>query len=72
MKKIPLILLNILSFLRNKNNLRILVYHHVENFKRLYNQLKDLKKDWNFITPKQFEDHLNKIYFERPKFISYI
>ena len=63
-EKIILILLNILSFLRNKNNLRILVYHHVEkkNFKRLYNQLKDLKKDWNFITPKQFEDHLNKKY----------
>ena len=61
-EKIILVFISIFNFFRNKNNLRILVYHHVEkkDFKKLYNQLKSLKKKWNFITPKEFENHLNK------------
>ena len=46
----------------DQNRLRILVYHHVEkkDFKKLYNQLKILSEYWKFITPKQFENHINK------------
>lgn len=48
---------NILS-----NNLRVLMYHDIppnleQNFKK---QLIDLKKNWNFITPTQFENFINK------------
>ena len=45
-EKIILVFISIFNFFRNKNNLRILVYHHVEkkDFKKLYNQLKSLKK----------------------------
>ncbi len=61
-EKIILVFLNIFNLFRNKNIIRILVYHHVEkkDFKKLSKQLKNLKKNWNFISPKQFENHLNK------------
>ena len=61
-EKIILVFLNIFNLFRSKNIIRILVYHHVEkkDFKKLSNQLKNLKKNWNFISPKQFENHLNK------------
>ena len=61
-EKIILVFLNIFNLFRSKNVIRILVYHHVEkkDFKKLSNQLKNLKKNWNFISPKQFENHLNK------------
>ncbi len=55
-------LYNFLNFFKN-SQIRILIYHHIE--KRHYNvlnrQLRLLKKNWNFITPKQFEDHLNGV-----------
>lgn len=54
---------NFLNFFLNfKNNeIRVLIYHHIEkdeldNFKK---QLLYLKKNWNFITPEQFENHVN-------------
>ncbi len=61
-EKIILFFSSILNFFTNQNKLRILVYHHVENkdFKKLFNQLKILSEEWKFITPKQFENHLNK------------
>ncbi len=61
-EKIILVFLNIFNLFRNKNIIRILVYHHVEkkDFKKLSKQLKNLKKNCNFISPKQFENHLNK------------
>jgi peptidoglycan/xylan/chitin deacetylase (PgdA/CDA1 family) len=61
-EKLILVFLNIFNLFRSKNIIRILVYHHVEkkDFKKLNNQLKNLKKNWNFITPKQFENHINK------------
>ena len=31
-----------------------------KNFKNLANQFKILSKNWKFITPKQFENHINK------------
>lgn len=61
-EKIILFFSNILNLFTDQNKIRILVYHHVEkkHFKKLYNQLKILSKSWKFITPKQFENHLNK------------
>jgi len=60
-EKFFLLLISILKFFQNKNSLRVLVYHHIEkkNFNKFYNHLKYLKKDWNFITPSQFENHLS-------------
>tara|TARA_Y100000389_G_C17420686_1_gene496514 strand:- start:416 stop:1276 length:861 start_codon:yes stop_codon:yes gene_type:complete len=59
-EKIILLLTNFFKFLQNKDSLRVLVYHHIEkkNFNKFYNHLKYLKKEWNFITPSQFENHL--------------
>lgn len=59
-EKIILFLINFFKFLQNKDSLRVLVYHHIEkkNFNKFYNHLKYLKKEWNFITPSQFENHL--------------
>ena len=61
-EKIILFFVYIFEFFKNRNKIRILVYHHVEkkNFKKLANQLKILKKNWKFITPEQFENHINK------------
>jgi len=61
-EKFILYLTNCLSFFKTKNIVRILVYHDVKdvNFIDLLNQLKYLKKNWNFITPAEFENHLNK------------
>tara|TARA_Y100000591_G_scaffold243428_1_gene214176 strand:+ start:1126 stop:1986 length:861 start_codon:yes stop_codon:yes gene_type:complete len=61
-EKIILFISNIINFFIDQNKLRILVYHHVEkkDFNKLYNQLKILSKSWKFITPTQFENHLNK------------
>ena len=44
-----------------KNELRILTYHHISYDKiNLFNkQLFYIKKNWKFISPKQFEDHIN-------------
>ena len=46
----------------SKNQLRILIYHHIENeqFNLFRKQIKFLKKkNWNFITQKQFELHIS-------------
>ena len=61
-EKIILFISNILNFFRDQNSLRILVYHHVEkkDFNKLYKQLKILSENWNFITPKEFENHIGK------------
>ena len=61
-EKIFLFLSNFFQFLIVKNSLRILVYHHVEkkDFRKLYNQLKILRKNWKFITPTQFENHIKR------------
>ena len=61
-EKIILSFSYIFDFFKNENTIRILVYHHVEkkNFKILANQFKILSKNWKFITPKQFENHINK------------
>lgn len=61
-EKIILFFLNFLSLFKKKDILRILVYHHIEKnyFNRFENQLKILRKNWKFITPRQFEDHMNK------------
>lgn len=61
-EKIILLISNILNLFKDQNRLRILVYHHVEkkDFKKLYNQFKILSKNWKFITPEQFENHINK------------
>ena len=60
-EKIFLLLVNFFKFFQNKNSLRVLVYHHIEkkNFIKFYNHLKYLKKEWNFVTPPQFENHLS-------------
>ena len=59
-EKIILLFINFLKFSQNKNSLRVLVYHHIEkkNFSKFYRQLKNLQKEWKFITPSQFENHL--------------
>ena len=61
-EKLILFFVNIFNFFTSKDHLRIIVYHDIEdkNFKLLYNQLKYLKKNWNFITPEKFEDHLKR------------
>ncbi len=59
-EKIILFIGNILSFFSKNDFLRILVYHDIEkkDFNKLYQQLKYLKTSWNFITPKDFENHI--------------
>lgn len=59
-EKIIIFLISFFKFLQKKNSLRVLVYHHIEkkNFSKFYDHLKYLKKEWNFITPSQFENHL--------------
>ena len=49
----------VLKFLE-KNELRIIIYHHVQQnqFKIFEKQILFLKKHWNFISPKEFEDHI--------------
>ena len=61
-EKIILLFSYIFDFFKNENKIRILVYHHVEkkNFKDLTAHLKILSKNWKFITPEQFENHINK------------
>lgn len=61
-EKIILFFLDFLSLFKKKDILRILVYHHIEKnyFNRFENQLKILRENWKFITPRQFEDHMNK------------
>ena len=56
------IILFFAKFFTSKNTIRILVYHNVEkkNFKKLKIQLEKLKKNWNFITPIDFENHILK------------
>ena len=46
------------------NEIRVLVYHHIEKeeFDLFYKQLILIKKNWNFITPDQFEDHIKGIH----------
>ena len=60
-EKLILFFSKILSLFKKKSCIRILVYHDIEdkNFILLYNQLKYLRKNWNFITPIEFENHLN-------------
>ncbi len=60
-EKLILFFSKILSLFKKKTCIRILVYHDIEdkNFILLFNQLKYLRKNWNFITPTEFENHLN-------------
>ena len=61
-EKVIIILINIFSFLKSKDIVRVLVYHNIENryaFK-LKDQLQKLKKDWKFINVKDFENHINE------------
>ena len=59
-EKIILFFINFFYFLREKNVIRILVYHNIDSkyYSKLRNQLKNLKKDWNFIDAQEFEDHI--------------
>ena len=61
-EKIILLFSHIFDFFKNENKIRILVYHHVEkkNFKDLATHLRILSRNWKFITPEQFENHINK------------
>ena len=61
-EKIIIILINIFSFLKNKNIVRVLVYHNIENqyASKFNDQLKKLKKNWKFINVKDFENHINE------------
>lgn len=51
---------NFLNLLR-KNEVRVLIYHHIEKnqYDLFHEQLILIKKKWNFISPKQFENHYN-------------
>ena len=44
----------------SRNEIRVLVYHHIgkKDINLFYRQLNQIKKSFNFITPKQFEDHV--------------
>ena len=44
------------------SNLRVLMYHDIPPNKeqQFKNQLTNLKKNWNFISPSQFENFINK------------
>lgn len=55
-------LYNFLNFFKN-SQIRILIYHHIErrHYNKFKKQLRLLKKKWNFITPKQFENHLSGV-----------
>ena len=46
------------------NEIRVLVYHHIEkkDINLFSRQLNQIKKNFNFITPKQFEDHVSNKY----------
>jgi peptidoglycan/xylan/chitin deacetylase (PgdA/CDA1 family) len=59
-ERLFLFLSEIYNFLFSKNTLRVLVYHNIEKnkFNKLFNHLTSLKKKYNFITPKQFEEHI--------------
>lgn len=43
------------------NEVRVLIYHHIQKnqYNLFLNQLFLIKKKWNFITPNQFENHIN-------------
>ena len=47
----------------NSNKIRVLLYHDIplDKFDHLFDNLSKLKKKWNFITPKEFEDHISGI-----------
>lgn len=61
-EKIFLLLSKVYEYLFSKNSLRVIVYHNIEkkNFNILSNQLSRLKEKYNFITPKEFEEHILK------------
>ena len=61
-EKVIIILINIFSFLKSKDIVRVLVYHNIENkyASKLKDQLQKLKKDWKFINAKDFENHINE------------
>ena len=44
------------------NSLRVLMYHNIseEDFENFEKQIKYLKKNWNFITPKKFYNLIKK------------
>ena len=43
------------------NEVRVLIYHHIQKnqYDLFFKQLSLIKKTWNFITPNQFENHIN-------------
>ena len=55
-------LYNFLNFFKN-SQIRILIYHHIEkhHYHKFNKQVRLLKKNWNFVTPKEFEEHLSGI-----------
>ena len=61
-KEIILFFSKIYNFfnISKKNQIRVLIYHHVKKnqYNLFYKQLCLLKNEWNFITPKQFENHI--------------
>ena len=59
-EKLILFFLKIINIFKKKNSIRILVYHHIkkENIQKFENQILMLKKEWNFITPDEFENHI--------------
>tara|TARA_B100001059_G_C17735129_1_gene528434 strand:+ start:137 stop:1006 length:870 start_codon:yes stop_codon:yes gene_type:complete len=60
-EKIILFFLKIFNFFIKKNSIRVLVYHHIkkDNFHKFENQIYMLRKNWNFITPNEFESHIS-------------
>lgn len=60
--KLFLILKKINLFNYPKKSLRVLMYHHIpsNNFENFENQIILLKKNWTFISPKDFSKILNK------------
>ncbi len=62
-EKLILSFYDFLNFFFNfkKNEVRVLIYHHIEKnkFDIFKKQLFYIKKNWKFITPKQFENHIN-------------
>ncbi len=58
----PVIIFFKFFFNKKPNELRVLLYHDIpkNKYDKFYNQLVFLKKSWNFISPLEFSDIINK------------
>ena len=58
----PIIIFFKKLFCKDSNELRVLLYHDIpkNKYDKFYNQLVFLKKSWNFISPTEFSDIINK------------